>query len=78
MVQRQRNSPLYNTHPIHFSWPTHNGMCYSYRAVYAYEPQHDDELQLVEDDIVFVVKKCDDGWFIGRWRNCWLLLLLSF
>lgn len=33
--------------------------------MYAYEPQNADELQLLENDIVFVVEKCDDGWFIG-------------
>uniref|UniRef100_A0A914DFX7 Sorbin and SH3 domain-containing protein 1 n=1 Tax=Acrobeloides nanus TaxID=290746 RepID=A0A914DFX7_9BILA len=37
----------------------------TYRAIYAYKPQHSDELELIENDIVFVVEKCDDGWFIG-------------
>ncbi|KAI1708356.1 variant SH3 domain-containing protein [Ditylenchus destructor] len=37
----------------------------TYRAIYSYEPTHSDELALREDDIVFVVERCDDGWFIG-------------
>ncbi|UMM26964.1 hypothetical protein L5515_010449 [Caenorhabditis briggsae] len=36
-----------------------------YRAVYPYQPQKDDELQLYTNDIIFVVEKCDDGWYIG-------------
>uniref|UniRef100_A0A915B5Z7 SH3 domain-containing protein n=1 Tax=Parascaris univalens TaxID=6257 RepID=A0A915B5Z7_PARUN len=37
----------------------------TYRALYAYKPQNVDELELRENDIVFVVEKCDDGWYIG-------------
>ncbi|VDM24964.1 unnamed protein product [Toxocara canis] len=38
----------------------------TYRALYAYKPQNVDELELRENDIVFVVEKCDDGWYIGE------------
>ncbi|MCP9265830.1 Sorbin and SH3 domain-containing protein 1 [Dirofilaria immitis] len=38
---------------------------FSYRVLYAYKPRNADELELEENDIVFVVEKCDDGWFIG-------------
>jgi sorbin and SH3 domain-containing protein 1 len=37
----------------------------TYRALYPYKPEHSDELALEENDIIFVVEKCDDGWFIG-------------
>ncbi|VDN04024.1 unnamed protein product [Thelazia callipaeda] len=37
----------------------------TYRVLYAYKPKNVDELELQENDIVFVVEKCDDGWFIG-------------
>lgn len=37
----------------------------SYRAVYKYRPQNADELELQEGDIVYVLEKCDDGWFVG-------------
>ncbi|VIO87402.1 Uncharacterized protein BM_BM6571 [Brugia malayi] len=36
-----------------------------YRVLYAYKPKNADELELQENDIVFVIEKCDDGWFIG-------------
>lgn len=36
-----------------------------YKAVYNYKPQNSDELELREGDIVQVVEKCDDGWFVG-------------
>ncbi|XP_023223962.1 uncharacterized protein LOC111625148 [Centruroides sculpturatus] len=36
-----------------------------YQALYAYKPQNDDELELKEGDVVYVVEKCDDGWFVG-------------
>lgn len=37
----------------------------SYKALYAYKPQNDDELELWEGDQVYVMEKCDDGWFVG-------------
>ncbi|XP_028269239.1 vinexin isoform X2 [Parambassis ranga] len=36
-----------------------------YKAVYNYKPQNADELELREGDIVQVMEKCDDGWFVG-------------
>lgn len=36
-----------------------------YRALYNYRPQNDDELELLEGDIVLVMEKCDDGWYVG-------------
>ncbi|XP_071338617.1 vinexin isoform X2 [Trachinotus anak] len=36
-----------------------------YKAVYNYKPQNSDELELREGDIVQVMEKCDDGWFVG-------------
>ncbi|CAD6194498.1 unnamed protein product [Caenorhabditis auriculariae] len=36
-----------------------------YRAVFPYKPEKSDELELHVNDIVFVVEKCDDGWYIG-------------
>ncbi|KAL4594062.1 vinexin-like isoform X3 [Arapaima gigas] len=38
----------------------------SYKAVYNYKPQNVDELELREGDIVQVMEKCDDGWFVGK------------
>jgi len=36
-----------------------------YRSIFAYFPQNNDELELKEGDIVYVMEKCDDGWFVG-------------
>ncbi|XP_056636177.1 uncharacterized protein LOC130444871 isoform X3 [Diorhabda sublineata] len=36
-----------------------------YRALYKYKPQNDDELELNEGDTVYVLEKCDDGWYVG-------------
>lgn len=36
-----------------------------YRAIYKYRPQNSDELELQEGDTVYVLEKCDDGWFVG-------------
>ncbi|XP_075169662.1 cbl-associated protein isoform X7 [Haematobia irritans] len=36
-----------------------------YRALYKYRPQNSDELELLEGDIVHVLEKCDDGWYVG-------------
>lgn len=36
-----------------------------YRSLYAYNPQNEDELELREGDTVYVMEKCDDGWYVG-------------
>lgn len=36
-----------------------------YRALYTYAPQNDDELELQENDMICVLEKCDDGWYVG-------------
>ncbi|XP_068176686.1 sorbin and SH3 domain-containing protein 2-like isoform X4 [Antennarius striatus] len=40
-----------------------------YQAVYNYLPHNEDELELKEGDIVDVMEKCDDGWFVGTSRR---------
>uniref|UniRef100_A0A3Q1IGJ9 Sorbin and SH3 domain containing 1 n=1 Tax=Anabas testudineus TaxID=64144 RepID=A0A3Q1IGJ9_ANATE len=39
--------------------------CGIFQALYSYVPQNDDELELQEGDLVIVMEKCDDGWFVG-------------
>uniref|UniRef100_A0A3P9K6A0 Sorbin and SH3 domain containing 1 n=1 Tax=Oryzias latipes TaxID=8090 RepID=A0A3P9K6A0_ORYLA len=39
--------------------------CGIFQALYSYVPQNDDELELREGDLVSVMEKCDDGWFVG-------------
>ncbi|XP_038190224.1 sorbin and SH3 domain-containing protein 1 isoform X7 [Arvicola amphibius] len=45
------------------------GFKVSYQALYSYVPQNDDELELRDGDIVDVMEKCDDGWFVGTSRR---------
>ncbi|XP_072113864.1 sorbin and SH3 domain-containing protein 1-like isoform X4 [Mobula birostris] len=40
-----------------------------YQAMYSYNPRNEDELELKEGDIVEVMEKCDDGWFVGTSRR---------
>ncbi|XP_066515920.1 sorbin and SH3 domain-containing protein 2 isoform X2 [Hoplias malabaricus] len=40
-----------------------------FQAVYNYVPRNEDELELREGDIIEVVEKCDDGWFVGTSRR---------
>uniref|UniRef100_A0A9J7YX95 Sorbin and SH3 domain containing 1 n=1 Tax=Cyprinus carpio carpio TaxID=630221 RepID=A0A9J7YX95_CYPCA len=39
--------------------------CGLFQALYNYMPQNDDELELQEGDLVSVMERCDDGWFVG-------------
>ena len=36
-----------------------------YKAVFKYRPRNADELELREGDVISVMEKCDDGWFVG-------------
>ncbi|XP_047433894.1 sorbin and SH3 domain-containing protein 2 isoform X9 [Mugil cephalus] len=40
-----------------------------YQALYNYTPHNEDELELREGDVVDVMEKCDDGWFVGTSRR---------
>lgn len=40
-----------------------------FQALYNYAPRNDDELELKEGDVVDVMEKCDDGWFVGTSRR---------
>ena len=37
--------------------------------LFKYKPQNDDELELHEGEIIYVIERCDDGWFIGYSEN---------
>ncbi|XP_056619573.1 sorbin and SH3 domain-containing protein 2 isoform X6 [Triplophysa dalaica] len=40
-----------------------------FQATYNYVPRNEDELELKDGDIVDVIEKCDDGWFVGTSRK---------
>ncbi|XP_023699274.2 sorbin and SH3 domain-containing protein 1 isoform X4 [Paramormyrops kingsleyae] len=56
--QRQNNSPDLS----HMGYGI-------FQALYSYVPQNEDELELREGDLVHVMEKCDDGWFVGTSRR---------
>lgn len=33
--------------------------------MYNYRPVNNDELELNEGDLIYVLEVCDDGWFVG-------------
>ncbi|XP_069644585.1 sorbin and SH3 domain-containing protein 2 isoform X9 [Haliaeetus albicilla] len=40
-----------------------------FQALYNYTPRNEDELELKEGDVIDVMEKCDDGWFVGTSRR---------
>ncbi|XP_041080373.1 sorbin and SH3 domain-containing protein 2-like isoform X24 [Polyodon spathula] len=40
-----------------------------FQALYNYTPRNEDELELNEGDVIDVMEKCDDGWFVGTSRR---------
>jgi len=50
---------------ILFPWIYNKLFFKRHRALYNYIPQNDDEVELQEGDVVYVMEKCDDGWFVG-------------
>uniref|UniRef100_A0A8C1I5Q0 Osteoclast-stimulating factor 1 n=1 Tax=Cyprinus carpio TaxID=7962 RepID=A0A8C1I5Q0_CYPCA len=40
-----------------------------FQVVYNYVPRNEDELELKDGDIIDVIEKCDDGWFVGTSRR---------
>ncbi|KAK3917926.1 Vinexin, partial [Frankliniella fusca] len=59
---KQHHDPVHMHQTLHID--THSDPV-PYRALYNYRPQNDDELELLEGDIVLVMEKCDDGWYVG-------------
>ncbi|CAG9560008.1 unnamed protein product [Danaus chrysippus] len=57
-----RSADLNNTEPLYVDT---NAEAVPYRAMYKYRPQNPDELELMEGETVYVLEKCDDGWYVG-------------
>lgn len=48
--------------------------CLRFQVLYNYTPRNEDELELREGDVIDVMEKCDDGWFVGTFiLNCVVL-----
>ncbi len=59
-------------------WKTHLTSLSSrrFQALYNYMPRNEDELELKEGDVVDIMEKCDDGWFVGKTLNYIFIRLL--
>ncbi|KAL7863170.1 hypothetical protein SRHO_G00121540 [Serrasalmus rhombeus] len=67
-VRGQNFSPSHRSQrPAYVQDPLQSGE--PFQAVYNYMPRNEDELELKEGDIVDVMEKCDDGWFVGTSRR---------
>ncbi|KAM8859709.1 sorbin and SH3 domain-containing protein 1 isoform 10-T11 [Spinachia spinachia] len=65
-VQDNNNVNYFTQPQSHSSSPEPNRLnCGIFQAIYSYAPQNEDELELHEGDLVSVMEKCDDGWFVG-------------
>ncbi|KAM6953309.1 sorbin and SH3 domain-containing protein 2-like [Aplochiton taeniatus] len=40
-----------------------------FQVLYNYAPRNEDELELREGDVIDVMERCDDGWFVGTSRR---------
>uniref|UniRef100_A0A8C9X807 Sorbin and SH3 domain containing 1 n=1 Tax=Sander lucioperca TaxID=283035 RepID=A0A8C9X807_SANLU len=65
-IQDNNNVNSFAQPQSHSSSPEPNRLnCGIFQALYSYAPQNEDELELQEGDLVSVMEKCDDGWFVG-------------
>nr|XP_031547276.1 sorbin and SH3 domain-containing protein 2 isoform X25 [Vicugna pacos] len=55
-------------HPV-FTHENIQGGGEPFQALYNYTPRNEDELELRESDVIDVMEKCDDGWFVGTSRR---------
>ncbi|XP_031416261.1 sorbin and SH3 domain-containing protein 2 [Clupea harengus] len=68
-------SPTHRTEPPtsrshkRITQDSHHGPGDQFQALYNYMPRNEDELELKEGDVVDVLEKCDDGWFVGTSRR---------
>ncbi|XP_023555388.1 sorbin and SH3 domain-containing protein 2 isoform X4 [Octodon degus] len=72
MSKRSCGSPGSSTHrpqrPV-FTHENIQGGGEPFQALYNYTPRNEDELELRESDVIDVMEKCDDGWFVGTSRR---------
>eukprot|EP00066_Takifugu_rubripes_P011965 XP_011601231.1 PREDICTED: sorbin and SH3 domain-containing protein 1 isoform X4 [Takifugu rubripes] len=65
-IQENNNVNSFAQPQSHSSSPEPSRLhCGIFQAMYSYVPQNEDELELKEGDLVSVMEKCDDGWFVG-------------
>nr|XP_021395413.1 sorbin and SH3 domain-containing protein 2 isoform X8 [Lonchura striata domestica] len=75
MTKRSCNSPVRGHNYSHrpqrpvLSHENIHGGGEPFQALYNYTPRNEDELELREGDVIDVMEKCDDGWFVGTSRR---------
>uniref|UniRef100_A0A8C0S710 Sorbin and SH3 domain containing 2 n=1 Tax=Canis lupus familiaris TaxID=9615 RepID=A0A8C0S710_CANLF len=67
--QQERNSPKLKPQRPVFTHENIQGGGEPFQALYNYTPRNEDELELRESDVIDVMEKCDDGWFVGTSRR---------
>ncbi|XP_041488350.1 sorbin and SH3 domain-containing protein 2 isoform X16 [Microtus oregoni] len=67
--QQEISSPEPKPHRSVFTHDNIQGQGEPFQALYNYTPRNEDELELRESDVVDVMEKCDDGWFVGTSRR---------
>ncbi|XP_069872456.1 sorbin and SH3 domain-containing protein 2 isoform X8 [Dipodomys merriami] len=69
MSKRSCGSPLNRPQRPVFTHENIQGGGEPFQALYNYTPRNADELELRESDVIDVMEKCDDGWFVGTSRR---------
>ncbi|TRY56555.1 hypothetical protein DNTS_022802 [Danionella cerebrum] len=68
-VRGQNSSPSHRSQRQAYAYDPLHGVGEPFQALYTYTPRNEDELELKEGDVVDVMEKCDDGWFVGTSRR---------
>ncbi|XP_067242138.1 sorbin and SH3 domain-containing protein 1 isoform X8 [Chanodichthys erythropterus] len=68
-VRGQNFSPSHRSQRQAYVHDPLQGVGEPFQALYNYTPRNEDELELKEGDVVDVMEKCDDGWFVGTCRR---------
>ncbi|XP_025019495.1 sorbin and SH3 domain-containing protein 2 isoform X16 [Python bivittatus] len=66
--QEKHSSKLKPQRPVFAHENIHSGG-EPFQVLYNYTPRNEDELELREGDVIDVMEKCDDGWFVGTSRR---------
>ncbi|XP_040190254.1 sorbin and SH3 domain-containing protein 2 isoform X18 [Rana temporaria] len=73
MSRKACSSPVKSPKPIHRRAVSSHENIQSigelFQSLYNYTPRNEDELELREGDVIDVMEKCDDGWFVGTSRR---------
>ncbi|XP_059371526.1 sorbin and SH3 domain-containing protein 2 [Carassius carassius] len=68
-VRGQNFSPSHRSQRQAYVHDPLQGAGEPFQALYNYIPRNEDELELKEGDVVDVMEKCVDGWFVGTSRR---------